>query len=150
MTQQSGFGQRWSRETERLLRKAGWRPGRSVSTAEWERGLQEHDGFEIHPMAQRFLAEFGGLTVTLWFPGSVKPVRVEVSFDPALAKWDQEIFEVLSEQAGAGLYPLGMTNNRNTYLGMAPTGEVYTGMDDAYFLAETGEQALEKLLDRTR
>ncbi|WP_432094247.1 SUKH-3 domain-containing protein [Streptomyces sp. bgisy100] len=143
-------GPRWSAETDRVLREAGWHPGRSVSTAEWERVLQEHDEFEIHPAAQHFLVEFGGLALTLWSPGSVKPVRVEISFDPALAQWDQEIFEVLSEQAGAELYPLGMTNNRNTYLCMAPTGKVYTGMDDAYFLAETGDQALEKLLDRTR
>ncbi|MFF3767746.1 SUKH-3 domain-containing protein, partial [Streptomyces sp. NPDC001922] len=142
---QSGPEQRWSTETERLLRKAGWRPGRSVPTAEWERVLQEHDEFEIHPDAQRFLAEFGGLSVTEVIVGAITVVRSEVSFDPTLAQWDQEIFEVLSEQAGAELYPVGMTGNRNAYLGMTSAGTVYTGMDDAYFLAESGDQALEKI-----
>ncbi|WP_420000413.1 SUKH-3 domain-containing protein [Streptomyces boninensis] len=146
--QKSGPGQRWSAETERRLREMGWYPGRSVPTAEWQRALQEHDEFEINPAAQHFLEEFGGLSVTLVLTDSIKPIRSEVSIDPTLAQWDQEIFDTLSRQAGAALYPLGMIYNRNSYLGMTPTGSVYEGMDEAHLLAETGDQALEKILDR--
>jgi hypothetical protein len=61
--------QRWSAETDRVLRRAGWYPGRSVCTAEWENTLREHGGFEMHEAARRFLAEFGGLESTERGPG---------------------------------------------------------------------------------
>ncbi len=117
-----------------------------MSAAEWERGLQEHDGFEIHPMAQRFLAEFGGLNVTRLYVGTFTEVRAEVVLDPALAKGNRESFDVLSADVGAELYPLGMTANRRAYLGMTSAGTVYAGMTDACFLGESGDQALDRLV----
>ncbi|WP_419995878.1 SUKH-3 domain-containing protein [Streptomyces boninensis] len=142
---QNGPEQRWPPEAERRLREVGWHPGRSLSTADWEHVLREQGHFAIHPAAQQFLAEFGGLTLTRVFEGSIAPVSAETFFDPTLAKWDQEIFEDLSEGAGAEPYSIGMKNNRNAYLGMTTTGAVYYGMDDAFLLAETGDEAVEKI-----
>ncbi|MFF3767748.1 SUKH-3 domain-containing protein [Streptomyces sp. NPDC001922] len=142
----NGSRPRWSAKTNGLLEEAGWYPGRSVSTAEWERGLRERDGFEIHPMAQRFLAEFGGLNVTRLYVSTFLEERAEVILDPALAKGNRESFEVLSADVGAELYPLGMTANRKAYLGMTPAGAVYAGMTDACFLGESGDQALDELV----
>ncbi|RMI26244.1 hypothetical protein EBN88_29870 [Streptomyces triticirhizae] len=132
-----------------MLREAGWYPGRSVSTAGWEELLDEHGGFEIHPAARTFLMEFGGLAVEHRGPG-ITMVRADFQLDPALAKWDEEIFEALSELCGSHLYPLGASEHRNNYIGMAPDGSVYLGMDDVRMLAETGDKALEKLVEGIR
>jgi hypothetical protein len=137
-------GQRWSAETGQVLLVAGWYPGRSAPTATWESILREHDGFEIHKAAQQFLSEFGALAVER---GQSQPMAWrEFRLDPLLAKWDHEIFEVLSEEVGTDLYPLGMADRRNQYLGMARDGKVYVGMDYVSILADTGDKALEKLI----
>lgn len=139
-------GQRWSAETDRVLRAAGWYPGRSVPTEQWESTLREHGGFEIHPAARRFLAEFGGLAVDQEGPG-VTMARAPFRLDPLAAEWDDEIFDVLSEEAGVPLYPIGDAMRRNSYLGIAPNGAVYIGMDSVALLAETPDEALRKLVE---
>lgn len=140
---------RWSAETDRVLRQVGWYPGRSVSTAEWENTLREHGGFEIHEAARRFLAEFGGLESTERGPGQTM-ARMGFTLDPTVAEWEEEIFDVLSEEAGTNLYPIGEADRRNLYLGIAPNGEVYVGMDSVTQLAETADEALEKLVEGIR
>ncbi|MEU9456356.1 SUKH-3 domain-containing protein [Streptomyces sp. NPDC048277] len=140
---------RWSAETERLLREVGWHPDRSVPTQEWETRLREHGSFEIHEAAWRFLTEFGGLESNDRGPGKTM-FRVGFSLDPTVAEWDDEIFDMLSEEVGASLYPIGATDRRNSYLGMAPNGAVYIGMDNARLLAETADRALEKLIEGIR
>ncbi|WP_263303353.1 hypothetical protein [Streptomyces sp. 135] len=37
-----------------------------------------------------------------------------------------------------------------SYLGMAPGGTVYRGVDDVEFLAENGDEALRKLIEGIR
>jgi hypothetical protein len=140
-------GRRWSAETDRVLRAAGWYPGRSVPTTEWERILHKHDGFEIHEAARRFLTEFGGLASLDRGPGKTM-ARLGFRLDPLAAQRDHEIFEVLSEEAY--LYPIGEADRRNSYLGIAPNGAVYIGMDSVTLLADTGDEALEKLIEGIR
>ncbi|MEV5254610.1 SUKH-3 domain-containing protein [Streptomyces werraensis] len=142
-------GQRWSAETDRVLREAGWRPGRTVSTEEWENALKERGGFEMHEAARRFLAEFGGLESTARGPGRTM-ARMGFSLDPTAAEWEDEIFDVLSEEAGTDLYPIGEADRRNSFLGIAPTGAVYIGRDSVVLLAHTAEEALEKLIEGIR
>ncbi|MFE6405527.1 SUKH-3 domain-containing protein [Streptomyces sp. NPDC057837] len=142
-------GQRWSAETDRVLRGAGWHPGRSVPTEEWEESLRERGGFEIHDAARRFLAEFGGLESTDRGPGKTM-ARMGFSLDPTVAEWEDEIFDVLSEEVGADLYPIGEADRRNSFLGMAPTGAVFIGKDSAVLLADTADEALEKLIEGIR
>ncbi|MEV6794719.1 SUKH-3 domain-containing protein [Streptomyces sp. NPDC051320] len=113
----------WSGKTDRVLRLAGWYPGRSVSTKEWESVLREQGRFEIHATARRFLTEFGGLSVPFGGPGRTM-ARMEFRLDPTLAAWDDEIYEVLSEEAGAYLYPIGAADRGNSYLGIAPNGAI--------------------------
>ncbi|WP_082801189.1 SUKH-3 domain-containing protein [Herbidospora cretacea] len=55
-------------ETERILARAGWKPGRQVDTSAWLSRL-EADGFVMHDAAERFLREFGGLVVPHGGPG---------------------------------------------------------------------------------
>lgn len=139
---------RWSEVTDRVLHRAGWYPGRSTPTAAWESTLREEGGFEPHEAARRFLAEFGGLSVVRE-SDHMKGWR-EFQLDPVLAKWDHEILEDLSEQAGTYLYPIGMADHRNFYLGMAPNGAVHVGMDYVNLLADTADEALEKLIRGTQ
>jgi hypothetical protein len=139
------IGTRWSAEADRVLRLAEWFPGRSVSTAAWEKTLHEHGGFEIHDAARRFLTEFGGLAFDLHGPGITMAQR-PFTLDPLAAEWDDEIFDVLSDEAGAYLYPIGETSRRNSYLGMTANGAVYWGMDDVRLLADTADQALDCLI----
>ncbi|MCM1970717.1 MULTISPECIES: SUKH-3 domain-containing protein [unclassified Streptomyces] len=141
--------QRWSAETDRVLREAGWYPGREVSTAGWEATLREHGGFEMHEAARAFLAEFGGLASAERGPGKTM-ARMGFTLDPTVAEWDDEIFDVLSEEAGVDLYPIGEADRRNLYLGMAPNGAVYVGMDSVSWLADAGDEALEKLVEGIR
>ncbi|MBP2326260.1 hypothetical protein JOF56_006645 [Kibdelosporangium banguiense] len=138
--------QRWSAETDKVLRDAGWRPGRKVSTVEWERTLADHGGFRIHPAAREFLAEFGGLEVGARGPGRTM-AKLAFRLDPVAAEWDDEIFEVLSDEAGTYLFPIGEADRRNSYLGMAADGKVYIGMDTVSLFAADAEEALEKLVE---
>lgn len=55
------------------------------------------------------------------------------------------IFDCLNEEAGTELYPVGAAQRRNSYLAMAANGAVYIGMDSAVLLADTADEALEKL-----
>ncbi|MFE0672626.1 SUKH-3 domain-containing protein [Streptomyces sp. NPDC058867] len=144
-----GCQQRSSAATDRVMRGAGWFPGRAVSTVRWENTLRQHGGFEIHDAARGFLSEFGGLVSTERGPGRTM-ARMGFTLVPTAAKWEDEIFEVLSEEAGAALYPIGEADRRNVYLGMAPNGAVYVGMNSVTLLARTADEALVKLVQGIR
>ncbi|SFD44058.1 SUKH-3 domain-containing protein [Streptomyces aidingensis] len=142
----AGSGARWSAEADWMLRRSGWFPGRSVSTAQWEQVLRENDeGFEANEAARRFLTEFGGLELNTKGPGRTM-ARSPVRLDPLVAKLDFEIFDFLSEEAGTYLYPIGDAVQANQYLGMAENGAVYFGMDVVELLADTADEALDKLI----
>ncbi|WP_217167004.1 SUKH-3 domain-containing protein [Streptomyces sp. AC512_CC834] len=137
---------RWSPEAERVLRLAGWQPGRAVPVDAWERMMREADeGYVMHEAARRFLSEFGGLEVHQKGPG-MNAARSPFRLDPLLAKRDFEIIESLSEDAEVDLYPLGDLSQGNFYVAMAEDGAVYVGMDDVELLAETADEALDKLV----
>jgi hypothetical protein len=141
---------RWSAEADRVLRLAGWHPGRSVPTGDWEGILHNADeGFVIHEAARRFLREFGGLEIDQKGPGRTM-ARSPFRLDPSLAKWDYEVFEVLSDEAETDLYPIGDLSQGNLYLGMSQSGAVYMGMDGVELLAETADSALDKLIQGIR
>lgn len=142
-------GRRWSEETDRALRAAGWFPDRSVPTETWESILFQAGGFEMHDAARRFLAEFGAVRMPYRDPWNSMPWR-EFSLDPLLAFWDVEIIEGLAEQAGVDLYPIGMRDRRNAHLTMAADGSVYEGMDQVWLLAPTPDQAIERLTRQIR
>ncbi|MFF5494660.1 SUKH-3 domain-containing protein [Streptomyces aquilus] len=144
-----GAERRWTGENNHVLRAAGWYPGRSIPTGTWESVLRLHGGFEMHDAARRFLAEFGGVGIPIREPWNAMPWR-EFRFDPLLALWDDEIFDDLSDQAGKCLYPIGMVDRRNQYLGIAEDGAVYIGMDSVALFAPTSDEAMQRLTRRRR
>ncbi len=72
--------------------------------------------------------------------------RSPFRLDPLVARWDFEIFEVLSEEVGTYLCPVGDAFRGNQYLGMAESGALYAGMDSAELLADDADEALDKLI----
>ncbi|MEC3977797.1 SUKH-3 domain-containing protein [Amycolatopsis sp. H20-H5] len=139
----------WSDETDRVLRAAGWYPGRNVSTEDWENVLRTHGSFTMHDAARLFLAEFGGLEVESRGAGR-SMARMAFRLDPAAAKGEDEIFDELGDMAGTLLYPIGEADRRNLYLGIAPDGEVYSGMDSVELLGVNPRRALRNLVEGVR
>ncbi|WP_430727329.1 SUKH-3 domain-containing protein [Streptomyces beigongshangae] len=141
-------GERWSAETDRMLRAGGWYPGRAIPTQTWEDALLQSGEYEIHDAARRFLAEFGAVGVPHRDPLDATS-WLEFRLDPLLAFWDAEIIEDLAEQAGVdSLYPIGMRDRGNQYLAMAADGAVYAGMDSVWLLAPTPDEAVQRLTRR--
>lgn len=112
-----------STEVRRVLLAARWRPGRRVDTAGWRTQL-EAAGFVMHDAAERFLAEFGGLTFDLSGPGLSK-AREPFELDPLLCLGEDDRFAGWGECIGRSLFPLGELDKGRYFLGIDETGEVY-------------------------
>jgi SUKH-3 immunity protein len=130
-----------------LLRSAGWMPGRRSSTSE-ARATLEKAGFTLHPLAQRFLEEFGGLEVQ--HPhAKVRSVtdRFKLDVGGALKMFDPSwVREDYSRRAGAPLCVIGHSHRGYMVLAMAPDGQVYAGFDQALVrVGDSGEAAIENL-----
>ncbi|MFF7310442.1 SUKH-3 domain-containing protein [Streptomyces sp. NPDC008137] len=136
----------WPSQTEEVLRRAGWRPGRSVPTGTWESVLNERGGFVAHDAARRFLSEFGGL-VTYGLPADSITTSSAIRFDPPRAQWQGERFAEASREAGALLYPVGTADEGASFLGITEDGALYLVRDRVELLAPTTDQALPRLVE---
>ncbi|MGV9282662.1 SUKH-3 domain-containing protein [Streptomyces sp. NPDC003730] len=114
----------WSRTTEDVLRRAGWRPGRAVPTQTWEVVVNERGPYEAHDAARRFLAEFGGLTTYGW-PADTVTTASAVCFDPMRAAWQDERYARAAREVGRSLYPVGTADGGCGLLGLSVDGELY-------------------------
>lgn len=143
LTEQTPGPHGWSVEVERVLRDAGWYPGRNTDPAPWHEQL-EADGFHIHPAAEQFLREFAGLTVDHGGPGITR-AREPFELDPLLALGEADRFSEWSEETGRHLYPLGELDHGHAFLGLDEQGELYVV---ANWLARFGRmpQAMENLI----
>jgi hypothetical protein len=129
-------------ETERVLRDAGWTPGRRVDTGELRRRLEQF-GFVVSEAAERFLSEFGGPVFDISGPG-ISRARESFEFDPLLNEGEDDRFTEWSETIGEPLTPIGELDQRYS-LGISESGEIYLV---AEWLASfgSGRQALENLM----
>jgi hypothetical protein len=131
----------------RLLRDAGWFPGRHVPelVACWRSEL-EADGFVLHRAAEAVLSEYGGLQIGSSRAG-VECARSDVRVDPSLCIGERDRFhEYFAELQGRELFPLGEVAGGNAFLGITPTGEVYELMDAVFARWPSFETALRSLL----
>ncbi|MFH8419494.1 SUKH-3 domain-containing protein [Streptomyces sp. NPDC018038] len=110
-------------EVDDVLRRAGWRPGRSIDTTVW-RELLEADGFRLHAAAEGFLREFGGLTVGRHGSGITR-AREAFDLDPLLALGESERFAEYGEEMHRCLCPVGELGQGHAFLGMDERGELY-------------------------
>ncbi|MFJ8186183.1 SUKH-3 domain-containing protein [Streptomyces sp. NPDC096105] len=134
----------WSPQTDAVLRRAGWRPGRFVRTGTWEAVVPERGGCAVHDAARRFLAEFGGLVTYGWPAGPVTTWSA-VRFDPLVAAWHRE-------RLGSGLCPVGTADQGAGLLGIDEDGVLHLVRDRVEPLGATLGQALDRLIatQRTR
>ncbi|MFJ5998134.1 SUKH-3 domain-containing protein [Streptomyces sp. NPDC092370] len=142
-----GYTRDWSPQTEDVLRRAGWRPGRSVPTVTWESVLNERGAFVAHDAARRFLREFGGL-VTYGWPADSITTSSAIRFDPLRAQWQDEHFARAGREAGALLYPVGTADEGASFLGMTEDGALHLVRGDRVEpLAPTTDGALVRLVE---
>lgn len=78
----------------------------------------------MHDAAERFLAEFGGLTFDLSGPG-LSMARQPFELDPLLCLGEDDRFAEWGEVIGRSLFPLGELDKGRFFLGIDETGEVY-------------------------
>lgn len=137
---------RFSRQSERVLRKAGWYPGRQVTelVSMWKSHPFIAD-LEMFETAERFLLEFGGITVTQSGPG-VTLARSPFKIDPTLAYYQSDLFKKFGRMVDTRLYPLGEAADRWYYLAIGENGRVYYVMEDIMLAGYTADEALENLL----
>jgi hypothetical protein len=131
-------------ETEETLRAAGWFPGRCVSVELWREQLEESGEVRMHEAAERFLAEFGGLSVWISGPG-ITCAKSPFNFDAELLVGEEDRFAEWSQTIGRDLFPIGELDEGRFFLGIDENSEVY--------LVETwvatfgpAQDALEKLV----
>lgn len=134
---------RFSAESERTLRHAGWYPGRTVDTESW-RVPMEQDGFVFPEVAVRFLTEFHGLS----FPDNgagISRARAPFEFDPLLVLGDEDSFSAWAADLGRAVAPLGELDRGRFYLGMDELGGIYRITDGPRFFG-VGDAGLENLV----
>jgi hypothetical protein len=117
----------FSQEVRGVLLDAGWHPARQVDVTAW-RGPLATGGLAMHPAAERFLAEFGGLTFDLHGPG-ISAARVPFELDPLLCLGEEDRFAEWSAVVHRSLFPLGELDEGRFFLGIDETSEVYLVVD---------------------
>jgi hypothetical protein len=139
---------RFSNETEWLLRSAGWFEGRSVPDLVdyWQAKLESHAGFTLSPVARQVLNEFGGLHIMSKGAG-LECARSDINLNPLLAEGEEDrFFTYFSCLNGKQLFPLGEAVLGHSFAAIDSTGEVFLIMDQVHYVAESFDLALESLL----
>ncbi len=96
-----------------------------MDTTPWQQSI---DGIEMHPAAERFLAEFGGLVVDLHGPGRTA-AKEPFELDPELCEGEEGRFRDWSEVIGRSIYPLGELDHGRYFLGIDTEGVLYLVID---------------------
>lgn len=128
----------WSGDVERILRSSGWTPNRRVAVEGWRRTLAERGGFAMHPAAERFLTEFGALTVTSQGPGR-SMARQSFTLDPTCVVYEQDRFDGFASLVNGHLFPVGELTGDNQFIGIDEGGVLYLVMDDLARLGSPSE-----------
>uniref|UniRef100_A0AAU3I9U1 SUKH-3 domain-containing protein n=1 Tax=Streptomyces sp. NBC_01393 TaxID=2903851 RepID=A0AAU3I9U1_9ACTN len=111
--------------TQATLRSAGWFSGRRVDTSLWRVSFAEA-GLVLHPAAEEFLAEFGGLRVGSRGAG-VTRAREAFDLDPmSLWRSEEDRFAAWNEARGAMVFPVGELGLGQALLGIDEHGELYS------------------------
>ena len=105
-----------------VLREAGWVPGRQVDTSRWI-GAWEAAGIAAHEAARRFLAEFGGLDISISGRG-VNRGREPFELDPLQCLGEEDRFGAWGDELGRSIFPIGVFDMGRYFLGIDEEGEV--------------------------
>jgi hypothetical protein len=142
---------RFSKITFKILRKAGWFPGRHVFSS-----LRLPSGFELHVPARQVLDEFGGLSLKFYY--SEKRGRrthldeTTIIINPVRCSGENESIAEESQLIGHPLYPLGELvddyyDPDGSKILIDDLGRVFiVSFFTAYFMGETFEISLDNML----
>ncbi|WP_433797813.1 SUKH-3 domain-containing protein [Actinoplanes sp. CA-252034] len=116
---------RFPPQVDEVMRRAGWYPGRSVDVERWRTG----PGSEVsmHPAAERFLSEFGGLSIDVSGAG-VDVGRDPFEFDPTdeLGELgDEGRYAEWGEIIGRSLFPVGFFKREMFRLAIDENSVIY-------------------------
>jgi hypothetical protein len=134
-----------SKDTETVLRRAGWNPGRQVDTSAYEE-LYKREGFPVFPVVLDFLRSFGGIVAQEPLVG----VGNGFHFDPVRSVEAYEAGLVgIWATVGAPLIPIGSCGGFVQNLYMSEDGEVFcSAWTDLIFLGDTPAEAIERICPR--
>ena len=136
---------RFSPFVDRVLRRSGWFPGRSVE-AEVKRWVSLLKGeFTIFPTAFNVLCEFGGIEVIQDAEG-IDFARESFRINPEAGIGEGLRFTNWSAELQTNIYPLGMAVAEHMYLAIAENGEVFLLMDELIRGGADIDNALESLI----
>jgi hypothetical protein len=138
---------RFSPETERLLRASGWFEGRTVPALveAWRAELETPGGFALSPAARQVLSEFGGLHIQAKGAG-IACARSDIDLNPLLAKCEEDRFSSFNCLQGKQLFPLGEADLGHLFVAIDGGGNVYLVMQFVVYVADSFDAALEVLL----
>ena len=138
---------RFSIETEHLLKAAGWFEGRSVPdlVESWRAELETDDGFVLSPAARQVLNEFGGLHIQSRGAG-IDCAKSDVNINPLLAIDEEDHFFSFTCLRGKQLFPLGEAELIHLFLAIDESRNIYLIMEFVLYVANTIEEALETML----
>lgn len=132
-------------EVRRILNAAGWNEQRNSSseTEAWSSELSP--GFRLFPAAEMALKQYGGIHVKQSGPGR-KTARQSFELNPLLAIGEQDRFAEHALRIGEPLYPLGEAGDGHVFLAIAADGRVFALMEDLWFIGESMDVAIERLI----
>lgn len=138
---------RFSPETERLLRASGWFEGRTVPTLveAWRAEMETPGGFVLSSAASQVLSEFGGLHIQAQGAG-IACARSDINLNPPLAKFEEDRFFSFQCLQNKQLFPLGEAHLGHLFVAIDEGGSVYLIMQLVLYVADTFDAALEVLL----
>ena len=134
-------------ETERVLRAAGWCPGRSHDTSA-ARSALESDGYRISARVEEFLREFDGISVRYKRGKDTDFIRFDArdACSGADSAW---VHKYENRTWTSSMVPIGESNSGHLLLVMSSDGTFFGGFDDVLVaLGSSAEEMIEKLLNQ--
>ena len=134
-----------------ILQDAGWNPGRSIDTGNYELLLQKQK-LPVVPAAIKIIQEFGGLRLA-GTSEYTKTAYTWVDFDPEFACdiQSEEFLRAIGTILKKPVSPVGVAVNGEWILLAGANGHIYANHDlDIYFVADEIFKALQILCTRDR
>lgn len=133
-------------ETQRLLKRAGWYPGRQVPglVMKWTEQLST-DGFAVSRAAKGVLLEFGGLRIEQAGPGE-SAARASFSFDPSGSIGEKTYYADVERALGAALCPIGEVEDGTGALLIADDERTIVVLNGAWIIGTSFQDALDSLV----
>jgi hypothetical protein len=141
--------QRFENQVEHVLRKAGWVPGRQISTNKSIQVLTAIGAFKAPQTAIDVLNEFDGIHVHQHAPG-VECARESFEINPLVAQGYEPEFSRVAAIVGEELFPLGQIGGGQVFLAIGQSGKVYYLMESIGLLGHSFDEALTRLIEGRR